>query len=244
MPVAKADIIAQLQREILPLEGFRHSRYSHEGDWLPGPVKAAFPYGCFPTGAVHELLSLSAQHLAATCGFIGGLAGQLMTRGGACVWISASRRLFPPALKAFGVPPERMIFVDLKREKDGLWAMEEALKCEGLAAVVGEIRDIGFTASRRLQLAVEQSRVTGFLLRHQPRDGNAIACIARWQISPVASEPEAGMPGVGFPRWKVELLKVRNGRPGAWLIEWSAGGFRLVPPQAPAILPQPVRKTG
>lgn len=40
--------------------------------------------------------------------------------------------------------------------------MEEALKCGGLAAVVGEVQDISFTASRRLQLAVEQSGVTGF----------------------------------------------------------------------------------
>jgi protein ImuA len=36
------------------------------------------------------------------------------------------------------------------------------------------------------------------------------------------------MPGVGFPRWNVELLKVRNGKPGAWQIEFAEGKFRPV----------------
>src|SRR5450631_649056 len=98
--------------------------------------------------------------------------------------------------------------------------MEEALKCEGLAAVAGEIPHIDFTASRRLQLAVEKSSVTGLLLRHRPRQLNTIACVARWQINPLPSELEDDLPGVGFPRWNVELLKVRNGKPGAWQMEW------------------------
>ena len=37
-----------------------------------------------------------------------------------------------------------------------LWVIEEALKCEGLAAVIGEIKELSFTQSRRLQLAVEK----------------------------------------------------------------------------------------
>ena len=41
--------------------------------------------------------------------------------------------------------------------------MEEALKCNRITAVLGEIKEISFKESRRLQLAAEQSRVTGFL---------------------------------------------------------------------------------
>jgi protein ImuA len=36
------------------------------------------------------------------------------------------------------------------------------------------------------------------------------------------------MPGVGFPRWNVELLKVRNGQPGNWQVEWMDGRFNPV----------------
>ena len=97
---------------------------------------------------------------------------------------------FPPALAAFGVEPDRVVFIDVQREKDMLWAMEEALKCRGLAAVIAEVREISFAESRRLQLAVESSRVTGFLLRSDPRKLNTTTCVARWQVSSLPSEPE------------------------------------------------------
>jgi protein ImuA len=151
--------------------------------------------------------------------------GKLMQNDGISVWISASRKIFPPALKAFGVEPDRVIFVDLQKEKDVLWAVEEALKCEGLTAVVGEVQEMSFAQSRRLQLAVENSRVTGFILRSNINRLNATACTARWQITPLPSETENEMPGVGFPRWNVELLKVRNGQPGSWEMEWAADRF-------------------
>lgn len=242
MPTTKKEIISQLQKDLLLLQGFRPPSPAAIHFGL-GPVESAFPNAVFPTGAVHEFLSDTAEHAAATCGFITGLLAPLMQQGNACIWISTSRTLFPPALKTFGIEPDQLIFIDLERDKDVLWAMEEALKCEGLAAVVGEIREIGFTASRRLQLAVEQSRVTGFILRNQPRNLNTIACIARWRITPLASEPHNDMPGVGFPRWHVELLRVRNGKPGAWQLEWQ-GMFRPVTERIPVQAQAPVRKIG
>ena len=106
--------------------------------------------------------------------------------------------------------------------------MEEALKCTGIAAVIGDMQELSFTNSRRLQLAVEQSQVTGFVFRRNPRHLDTTACVTRWKISSLPSELKEGMPGVGFPRWNVELLKVRNGRPGKWQIECVAGSFRQV----------------
>lgn len=121
--------------------------------------------------------------------------------------------------------------------------MEEALKCEGLAAVIAEISELGFTASRRLQLAVEESQVTGFILRRNPRLLNTTACITRWEITAAPSTTENNMPGVGFPKWNVELLKVRNGKPGKWQIEFTAGKFRHI--SKIVIIPQEEkRKTG
>ncbi len=77
--------------------------------------------------------------------------------------------------------PDRVIFVEAKNQRDILWCMEEALKCEGLAAVVCEIKEINFTESRRLQLAVEKSRVTVFIIRDQPRSIGVNACVSRWK---------------------------------------------------------------
>jgi len=227
MLTGKQNILRQLQEEILPLQGFRPPTAGATLDTSQGrmgglrTLTKAFPRGQFPTGAVHEFLSSAREDGAATAGFVGALMAPLMREGGVCIWVSTGRTVFPAALKRFGVEPHRIVFVDLRREKDALYAMEEALKTEGLGVVVGEIRDLDFTASRKLQLAVEKSRVTGLLLRHQPRQMGTVAAVARWRISATASEPEAGMPGVGAPRWKVDLLRVRNVTPGSWLVEWN-----------------------
>jgi protein ImuA len=52
------------------------------------------------------------------------------------------------------------------------------------------------------------------------------------------------MPGVGFPRWGVELQKVRNGKPGKWIIEWTAGGFREVKDNSTMQAQEQQRKLG
>lgn len=209
-----------------------------------GAIETAFPNEVFPTGAIHEFLSVSSEQAAANGGFISGILNTLMQHGGACLWISMRRTLFPPSLKVFGVEPDRLIFIDLKRERDVLWAMEEALKCKGLSAVIGELTEISFTQTRRLQLAAEQSRVTGFVLRSDPAKLSATACVARWNISSLPSELEENMPGVGFPRWNVDLLKVRNGNPGSWKVEWSAGRFKLVQEESEDILSLQSLKAG
>ena len=226
MAAAKADIIAQLQRELLPLQGFKPIPASENLDLGLGRMMSAFPNNKFPVGAVHEFCCATSNDAAASAGFIAGIVSSLMRSEGVSIWISSARTIFPPALKYFGIQPDRIVFVDLQKQQDVLWVMEEALKCEGLAAVVGEISELSFTASRRLQLAVEQSRVTGFILRVKPRNLNITACVTRWKITSISSILPDEMPGLGFPRWNVELLKVRNGKPGTWEIEWKGRRFR------------------
>lgn len=224
---SKADIISRLQKDILSLQGFKTST-TVTADIGLGLIKHAFPNNSFPLGAIHEFISASAEDAAATNGFVSGIVASLMKKEGAAIWISATKNIFPPALKAFGIAPDRIIFIELNKEKEMLWAMEEALKCEGLAAVIADIPRLNFTDSRRLQLAVEESRVTGFILRQNVVTINTTACITRWKITTLPSALNAGLPGIGFPRWNVELLKVRNGKPGSWQVEWVAGKFRHI----------------
>jgi protein ImuA len=231
MSEAKKDIISQLQKNILQWQGLSPVVSGMAKGIGLGPLESAFPNGVFPTGAIHEMLCPEREQAAATSGLMAGVLGSLMQSGGACIWISTSRKLFPPALTAFGVVPDRMIFVDVQRDKEVLWAMEEALKCEGLAAVIAEVREVSFAQSRRLQLAVENSRVTGFILRNDLRKLNTTTCVARWQITPLPSEPEDELPGVGFPRWQVDLLRVKNGNPGSWKLEWTDTGFEPIKEQ-------------
>lgn len=224
LSASRTGILKGLQADILRLEGFK-SAQSTTLDIGLGSIKDAFPNRSFPTGAIHEFLSERPEDTASTCGFITGLLLPIM-KDGAVLWISSSQTLFPPALKSFGVKPDHFIFINLQKEKDILWAMNEALKCSALSAVVSQVRDVDFTTSRRLQLAVEQSQVTGFVVR-SPRKLNPTASVSRWKISslPSASIAEDNFPGIGFPKWRVELLRMRNGKTGAWNLQWINGQF-------------------
>ena len=199
-----------------------------------GRLLNAFPNQVFPTGAVHEFITSTKENAAASAALASAITSALATGGGACIWVHRCRRIFPPALTAFGVNPEQVVFVGAKSEKAALWATEEALKATGVAAVVAEIRDIDLTASRRLQLAVEKKQVTGLVLRDSPRYLLATAAAARWQVTPAPSRlTRAGMPGLGHPSWAVTLHNVKNGRPGSWHLEWKGGRFQdILPPAA------------
>jgi len=223
--VNKRETIEKLKQDILKLEGFRAVLDHSRRDTGLGPVEEAFPNKVFPIAAVHEFISPTVTDAAATTGFITGLVSHLMNKGGMCIWVRTQPVLFPPGLKVFGIEPDRIIFIDLNNEKDVLWTIEEALKCESLTAVIAELKEINLTESRRLQLAVEKSRVTGFLHRRSPQKIENIACVSRWQISPLASSIRRGIPGVGYPSWNVDLQKVRNGKPGRWQIQWAEGRF-------------------
>jgi protein ImuA len=219
-------IISELQEKILSLQGFRAVN-SPSLDIGLGPIKDSFPNSSIPLGCVHELLTEKTENEAATGGFITALLTLMMSTHGVVLWISSSRTIFPPALKNFGVEPDRFIFVDLQKEKDVAWAIDEALKCAALTAVVGEVKDISFTMSRRLQLAAEQSHVTGFVIRKNKTRPGTTACVSRWKIASMPSEPVEDLPGIGFPKWRVELMRIRNGKPGTWDVAWKEGRFAI-----------------
>ncbi len=227
MDPSKTNILAQLKRDILPLEGLKVLSTDNHINLGFRPIELAFPNTTFPIGCTHEFL-IEPGNAAPTSGFVAVLMSKIIQSGGAAIWISASRTLFPAALNRFGIDPDKIIFVDLKKEKDALYTIEEALKCRQLTTVVGEISQISFKESRRLQLAAGQSRVTGFLLRREPKVLNTVACVSRWRITSLPAELNDGMPGVGFPRWNVELLKIRNGQPGSWKVEWSSDSLKEI----------------
>ena len=223
-PVEKIAIARQLQAKINALQGL--GKVSHESARSGlAPFAAAFPENVFPTGAIHEFISYEAANAASTNGFITAVTGKLMKDGGLCLWVSSGRKVFPPGLKHFGLEPDRMVFINAARPKEALWIIEEALKCEALTAVIGEVKELGFTDSRRLQLAVEHSGVTGFIHRYCPRVENAVACTTRWKITSIPAIAQGSLPGVGHSSWDVQLLKVRNGRPHSWQVSWQDKSF-------------------
>lgn len=237
VPSVQATTFARLQQEIFRVQGGKPATDQSAGRVVLGSVLDAFPQKVFPTGAVHECITTTPATTASTTGFLAGIISGLMQNSGPCIWISPDRILFPPGFSIFGLEPDRMLFVNAKKEKEICWAMETCLQMDGLSAVVSELPDLSFTTSRRLQLAVEKSGVTGFVLRTS-KNLHPTACVSRWLVNAAASYHPKSLPGVTFPCWNINLLKVRGGSTGSWKLAWMNGRFQTLLPETATIAEQ------
>ena len=92
-------------------------------------------------------------------------AGILARMPGPVLWCLRGRDLFAPALARVGLHPDRVIYCETWKDRDVLPAMEEGLRCKGLAGVVGEVTRLSLNASRRLQLCAGETGVTALVIR-------------------------------------------------------------------------------
>lgn len=184
------------------------------GDGGPGD-------GGLPTGCLHEILGDSAT------GFGLALLARLTRLPGAgpVLWCGRRIDLYGPGLAACGLDPGRLILAEAARPADLLWAMEEGLRCPGLAAVVGEVARLDLTTGRRLQLAAEAGGVTGLVLRQGTEETGASAATTRWRVTaaPGSAGPSFSLEPcfLGPARWRIELLRCRGGHSHDWLVEWN-----------------------
>ena len=199
-------------------------------------IDALLPNGLL-TGALHEIEAgpapsgRVAAHDGAATGFAAHLLGRFGTLrpNGTLLWC---RRPFgasdaPPYAAALAAwfDPARLLMVTVRRDEDLFWAMEEGLRCPGMAAVLGETRATDLTAGRRLSLAAEKSGVPALLLRGQPAPPQSV-CTTRWRVASAATHSTPGLNDVGASRWRIELRRNRFGVPSVtetptWLLEWN-----------------------
>jgi len=222
--------LAQLRVKIAQIEnaGVRH-------DALPfgvGAIDEHLPAGGIAMGALHEISGSPAlcDDAAATV----FLAGILARTEGTVLWCLRWRDLFAPALHLAGLHPDRVIFVEAGSDTNVLIAMEECLRHAGLGGVVGETGKLSLTASRRLQLAAEQTGVPAFVFRRaSPVDAEAAgsAAATRWRVRSASTE-ELGLPGLGRARWSVTLERARGGDPHHWIVEACDAQGRIALPAA------------
>src|SRR5271169_2636893 len=192
-------------------------------------IDRVLPGGGLARGALHEILGAGGDEEdgALAAAFAAGILGRFVATGGGMVlWCLPRPDLYGPGLAAHGLDPAHLVLVRAPRDAEILWAMEEGLRAPGSAAVVGEVGTLTAVVSRRLQLAAERSGVTAFLLRRWRDGGQAAreralpnAAVTRWRIAALPSQPPRGEPGVGRPRWRVELLRCRGGEPACWEVE-------------------------
>ncbi len=224
-----AETIETLRQKIRRLEGFKATKQPQPlhlgvclGDSLPGSALSC--------GSIHEFISADYEDAAATIAFTLTLLSRLPPHG-TIVWVGRDPVHYAPGFALFGVDPQRIIFARPQKDADALWVMEESLRCKGISAVTGECALADLTATRRLQLAAEESGAFGLLLRPLCREPGTSSCVTRWQIKHAPSVP-GKLPGLGHTRWQVELLKARGGKPGNWMMEYHDHKLSLVAPLA------------
>ncbi|MFA5898373.1 MAG: hypothetical protein WC829_04590 [Hyphomicrobium sp.] len=130
-----------------------------------------------------------------------------------------------PGLASLGLDPSGWLFVETARASDALWAMEEGLRSQSLALVIGVVSEVELTPARRLSL-VAGEHSTPCLLITDPRLSAAGSTATRWRVgaSSSAAQPfNAQAPGA--PCYAVSLERCRH-RPMTHesppvLLEWS-----------------------
>jgi protein ImuA len=231
----KSELVAALKAQIRASElGARPAGSLPSLPFGIDEIDAALPGGGLMLGAIHEVHGGGADLVHGTAA-VSFAAGVLARTTGPIIWAMPRRDLFPPALSAVGVHPDRLIYVEAG--KDVLLVVEEALRHVGLAAVVGEIDGpVSLTASRRLQLAAETSGGLGLMLR-RPRRLNRdhteepTAARTRWRVTAMPSGPplpwSPATPGLARARWKLELVRCRGGEPRTFEVEAPDEAGRL-----------------
>jgi protein ImuA len=162
------------------------------------------------------------------------------TDGKGVVWIQPDFTaleagfLYGPGLALMGLPMERLVILRVPRPHDALWAMEEALKCRAVAAVVAELGEANLTTTRRLTLAAREGGGLGLILR-QNMDASPSTAMTRWEVASACGERDP-FGGLGPTSFALSLVKNRRGRTGAWRLSWDHHEHAFFP----APLPLPV----
>jgi protein ImuA len=203
-------------------------------------LDSALPQGGLKLAGLHEVIALSPGFLGFTgiSGASSGFAAWLLKKclghsPGIALWCRRPAGRFDPQPYGPGLAqwldPTRLLLIEARQQTDVLWAMEEGLRCKGVAAVLGETGSVDLTATRRLLLAAEGGGSMAILLR-PAGTATSSAALSRWRISAAAAQSTStlstgSLRDIARPRWQVELSRARGLITGdqatCWLMEWN-----------------------
>jgi protein ImuA len=114
------------------------------------------------------------------------LAGQEGASSGTVVVVDRGARFHPPAIMPWfdGVGGSQLIVARPARDGDEIWAIDQALRCPGVAAVIAWPERVHPTAMRRWQLAARGSGAVGLLVRPAAARREPSWAEARVAVSP------------------------------------------------------------
>ncbi|MEP3630197.1 MAG: hypothetical protein ABJN04_09360 [Hyphomicrobiales bacterium] len=195
-------------------------------------IDQAFTRKAMPLFCLNEITS-SNREAGAGSGFLLGVLSQLsVQRQGPLIWIATHKALietgflYGPGLHGFGLPPDRLLIVQTAREKDALWAAEEALSLGGALSVVlnlqSSTKGLSLAATRRLHLRAETNHTPCFILLAGSDPPAPSIALTRWQIETASAGTLSGFQdGIGHPAFTVNLTRNRQGQTGTFTLQWN-----------------------
>lgn len=106
-------------------------------------------------------------------------------------WLMPPYIPYAPALVQQQLDLSRILIVNAERHSDGLWAMEQALRSQACAAVLGWFANIEQRALRRLQLAAEAGACWAVIFRHSRFGAERPTAPLRLRLVARAAAPHA-----------------------------------------------------
>ncbi len=154
---------------------------------------------------------------------------------GPVVVVDSEGTFYPPAALALGIPAERIVWVRPKRHADAVWAIDQALRCDSVAAVWAQVGDrLDDRDARRLQLAAEIGCTPGLLVRPSSVRGKPSFADVRFHVTQkgVRSLFREKTPDTFLRVWRVTLERCRGASvgTGAWIGMDEHAGLRLLSP--------------
>ena len=239
---AKNPVIQQLRRQLRQMEqaGPRKAQANLPASTGIGPLDAILAPEAFRPGMIIEWVIEGAGSGAAR--LVLSAAIEALQNGGTLAVIDDRREFYPPAAVRLGIDLDRTIVVHPRNRQEAVWALEQALRCSGVAATLTWIDRLDDRSFRRLQLAAEQGRGWGLFLRPIAARKEPTWADLRWLVQPVPGSPlkralkkgdrhratsefvgDSGVSPGASPRQavtssgrrlRVELLHCREGTPG------------------------------
>ena len=192
------------------------------------PLDALLPAGGFRRGTLVEWMA-AARGAGATRLALDA-ARAAMGEERPLVIVDRSGAFFPPALPA-EIDHGRLLLVRCRRGDEAEWACRQALRTSGVGAVLTWVDAYDERRLRGWQLAAEASGTLGLVIRCLPRQPEACFSDVRILVTPVLQKPSCA---AGGRRVRLELIRTRQGRPGA-AIEVSLDDDAHPLPAAPAV---------
>lgn len=161
-------------------------------------LDACLPGNGWPEGALTELFTPVAG--VGELSLLMPLCAHLTQAGRWIIFVSPPYVPYAPGLAAAGLDLRRLLLVESNAGKDTLWTLEQTLRSSRCGAVLAWMPKVDPASLRRLQLACEEGRSSGFLFLPEAAAHNASTAALRLRLT---TSPEGEL--------DVHVLKRRGG---------------------------------